>query len=138
MANTDFLYQLADYIDRENLGDTSGGASNNIFVGHYPDDPDNIIAFLGLIGQSRPNQYIKNFEYPRFQVVVRNTDYEDGAGKMREIRNLLHDKLNLVTENFVALYIQADQDFYPIGQDKKGRFEFSINFTCQIRNDDSI
>ncbi len=137
MASVDFLWQLADYLDRENIGDASGGSGNNIFVGVYPDDPDNCIALLGLIGQEKPDINIADFEYPRWQIIVRNTTYQTGAGVMRDIRQLIHDKLMLTTENFVALYIQAQQDTYPLGQDKKGRFEFSTNFTAQIRNDDS-
>ena len=139
MANVDFLAQLADYLDNEGIGNSGvTSASNvNIFVGHYPNDPDNCIALLGLIGQTKPDVYIAGFEYPRFQVIVRNTNYNTGAGKLRAIRNALHDKLNVTTSNFIALYIQAEQDGFPLGEDGSGRFEFSINFSAQIRNDDS-
>ena len=130
MTNVDFLWQLADYLDRENIGDVT----SNIFVGFYPDDPDNIIALLYNTG-GQPNIDVADFEYPRFQVVIRNTDYVTGAGKLREIRRLLHDKLNVTTENFIALYIQADSEGGSIGKDGKGRFEFSINFASQIRSD---
>lgn len=139
MANVDFLAQLSDYLDREGVGNSGVTSSSNvnIFVSHYPESPDNCVALLGLLGQTKPNINIAGFEYPRFQVMVRNTDYETGASKMRAIRNALHDKLNVTTENFIALYIQAEQDFYPLGEDKKGRYEFSMNMSCQVRNDDS-
>lgn len=136
MANVDFLWQLADYIAREGIGSVTG-SSLNIYVGKYPDSPNNIIALLGLVGQTKPDVSVAAFEYPRFQVIVRNTDYNICAGKMRAIRNLLHDKLNITTENFIALYIQAEQDSFPLGEDDKGRFEFSINFSSQIYNHDS-
>src|SRR5436853_941815 len=106
----------------------------NIFVNKYPDAPDNIIALTYLTGPAA-NKYIAEFEYPRFQITVRNTDFETGAGKLRAIRQLLHDKLALTTENFVALYIQADSEGGAIGEDGKGRAEFTINFSSQIRSD---
>lgn len=136
MANADFLSELADYLAREGIGSSTTDPVN-IFVGSYPDSPDNCVALLGLLGQTQPNVNIADFEYPRFQIVVRNIDYETGAGKLREIRQAIHDKLMITTEHFVALYIQAEQDGYPIGQDDKGRFEFSINFNAQYRYEDS-
>lgn len=137
MASVSFLDQLTDYVAREGVGvSLPANGTVNIFAGKYPDSPDNCIAFLGQIG-GKPNIYVKDFEYPRFQVVVRNTDYVTGEAKIRSVRNILHDKLMLVTENFVALYIQAESDIIPIGEDDKGRSEFSINFSAQIRNDDS-
>lgn len=136
MANADFLAQLADHLDSHGAGDSTG-ANVNIFVSSYPDDPDNMIALLGLPGSEMPNKYIGEFEYPRFQVMIRNTDYEAGAGKMREVRDLLHDQLAIELVNFYVLRIQAQQDGYPIGRDEKGRYEFSINFTAQHRYRDS-
>jgi hypothetical protein len=92
-----------------------------------------MIALIGQIGSDMPNKYIRDFEYPRFQIVVRNTDYETGAAKLREVRELLHDQLAIELVNFYVLRIQAQQDGYPIGRDEKGRYEFSINFTAQHR-----
>jgi len=131
-----FLSELADYIHREGIG-TSSGASVNIFVGKYPDEPDNCIALLGLLPQKVPNIYVSDFEYPRFQVIVRNTAYVTAEAKIRQVRELLHDKLTIVTENFICKYIQADSDIVPLGEDDKGRAEFSINFSTQILNEDS-
>lgn len=133
MSNVDFLSQLADYLAREGIG-SSLTPPVNIFVGKYPDSPDNIVALLGNSGP-KPSVDIAEFEYPRFQIVVRNTDYETGAGKLRAIRQVLHDKLMVTTENFVALYIQADSEGGSIGEDPKGRAEFTINFASQIRSD---
>lgn len=135
MASVSFLSQLADYIAREGIANSSGG-SVNIFVGKYPDSPDNCVALLGELPQ-KPNIYVADFEYPRWQIVVRNTDYTTGEAKMRRIRSLLHDKLGVTTENFVCLYIQAESDIIPIGEDKKGRAEFTLNMSAQVLNNDS-
>lgn len=135
MASVSFLSELADYIAREGIG-SSLVAPVNIFVNKYPDQPDNIIAFLGLVGP-KPSIDVADFEYPRFQIVVRNTDFVTGEAKMRLIRNLLHDHLALTTEHFVCLILTADSDIIPIGEDDKGRAEFTLNISGQILNNDS-
>jgi len=135
----DFLSQLADYLSINGMGETNpDNGIVNIFCGIYPSDPDDCVALLGLIGSTLPNINIPDFEYPRFQVVVRNADYETGSQVLRDVRSLLHDKLAVALPNYYCLYIQAQQDGYPIGQDDEGRYEFSINFTAQIRYGDSI
>lgn len=128
----DFLGQLADHLESHGVGSANSGTIN-IFVGSYPDDPDNIIALLGLTGSEQPNKDIAEFEYPYFQVMIRNSDYETGAGKLREVRALLHDQLAIELVNFYVLRIQAQQEGGPLGKDSKGRYEFSINFTAQHR-----
>ena len=136
MAAADFLGQLADYLESHGVG-VANGANVNIFVSSYPDDPDDIIALLGLPGSEMPNKYVQEFEYPHFQIMIRNSDYEAGAGKLREVREWLHDVLAMELVNFYVLRIQAQQDGYPIGRDEKGRYEFSINFNAQHRYRDS-
>lgn len=132
MDNADFLSQLADYLASEGHGSVTAGSAN-IFVSRYPDTPDSCFAILGLIGSSLPNKYVKEFIYPRFQIVVRDPDYEAASTKLRNIRDAIHDQLSLELPNFYCLWIQAEQDGFPIGQDDKGRSEFSINFSAQIR-----
>lgn len=136
MPEISFLSELTDYLDREGIVHSSGN-DVDIFVSRAPDDPDDLVALFGLVG-TPPSKYIADFEYPRFQVYVRNIDYMAGETKIRQIRTLLHDKLTVVTEHFVCKYIQADSDIIPIGQDDKGRYEFTLNFSSQILNEDSI
>lgn len=138
MASVDFLDQLADYLDDQGLGHSQTDPVD-IFVGLVPGDaPDDCIALLGLIGSTQPNKYIPEFIYPRFQVYVRSANYLDGADKLRQVREALHDKLAIELQNFYVLYIQAEQDGYPIGEDTMGLSEFTINFTAQIRHVDSV
>lgn len=135
----DFLSQIADYLAASGMGETNeANGTVNIFAGIYPADPDDAIAILGLVGSTLPNINIPDFEYPRFQIVVRNNDYETASQVLRDVRTLLHDKLAVTLTNFYCLYIQAQQDGFPIGQDDKGRYEFSINFSAQIRYADSF
>lgn len=135
MASVSFLSQLADYIAREGIANSSG-SNVNIFVSKTPDQPDNCIGLFGLTSP-KPNIYVADFEYPEFQIYVRNTDYVTGEAKIRSIRRLLHDKLGVTTENFIALYIQAQSDIIPLGVDPKGRYEFTLNFSSQVLNNDS-
>lgn len=134
----DFLDQIAEYIAANGFGETNvNNGTVNIFAGIYPATPDNAIAVIGNTGGT-PHLDIPDFQYPRFQVVVRNTDYYTAAQVIRDIRTLLHDKLAVTLTNFYVLWIRAEQEGQSIGQDEEGRFEFTINFGAQLRYADSL
>lgn len=133
MATVDFLSQLADYLQAQGVG-TPG---TDIFVGKQPATPDNCITLVGVYGGT-PNVTIPDLMFPRFQVIVRNTDFEVGSTKLRAVRTALHDMIAMSLTNFFVYYIHADQEGFPIGEDDKGRAEFSINFAAEIRYGDSI
>lgn len=128
----EFLSDVAEYLADQGLGNTTG-SNVDIFVANLPDDPANCIALFGLQGGQLPNPNVREFFYQRFQVIIRNTDYETGGAKMMAVRNALHVKIGIDFDNFKVLRCHAQQDGGPIGQDKKGRFEFSINFDSQSR-----
>lgn len=132
-----FLDQLSTYVAANVSGLNATGASVNVFVGRYPGTPDNLVAFLGNLGV-KPNIDVGALEYPRLQIVVRNTDFITGETLIRAIRTLLHDKLAIALTNFYCYRIQAESDIIPLGEDDQGRNEFSINFSAQIRYGDSI
>lgn len=136
----DFLSQLADYLEDQGLGYATAqtGHPVDIFVGKQPADPDNCITLIGEPGVRTPNNSIPDLMFPRFQVLVRNTDYTDGSTKLRDVRTALHDKIALSLQNFFCYYISADQEGFPIGEDDAGRPEFSIHFASEIRYGDSI
>lgn len=138
MADVDFLAQLADYMADNGLGNTdSSGADATIFVGFVPSEGNRIIALLGNNGP-KPSVDVPDIQYPSFQVIVRSDNYEGGAGTLRAVRTLLHDRLAVSLSNFYCWRIQADSEGGSIGQDDKGRHEFSINFTAEVRYGDSI
>lgn len=139
MATVDFLVQLSDYLETQGLGiaDVNHGAVN-IFVGKLPGDPDNLISIIGEPGIHQPDVNIQELQFPRFQILVRNTDYQTGSTKLRAVRTALHNTIALSLPNFFVLYIHADQEGFPIGEDDKGRAEFSIHFSCEMRYGDSI
>lgn len=140
MAVVDFLSQIADYLQTQGLGYSAAqpGHVVDIFVGKQPADPDNCISIIGQPGVRQPDVSIPDLMFPRFQVLVRDVDFEAGSTKLRGVRTALHDKIAMSLPNFFCFSISADQEGFPIGEDDKGRPEFSINFACEIRYGDSI
>lgn len=136
----DFLSQLADYLEAQGFGYATAqtGHPVDIFVGKQPGDPDNCITLIGEPGSHMPDVSVPELTFPRFQILVRNTDFVTGSTQLRDVRTALHDNIALSLQNFFCYYISADQEGYPIGEDDKGRPEFSIHFSSEIRYGDSI
>lgn len=132
----DFLTSIALYLESLGIGSASG-SNVNIFVGKQPPEPNNCITVLGLIGNELPDATIADLNYPRFQVLIRNIDYEDGSEKLRQVREALHTAIALNLPNYHVLRLHAQQEGYPIGEDEQGRPEFSINFYGEARYVDS-
>lgn len=135
----DFLWQLADYLETQGIGYATAqpGHPVDIFVNKQQPDPDNCITLLGEVGPPA-NPSVPELMFPRFQVLVRNSDYQAGSAKLRAVRTALHDKLAISLQNFFCYVIRAEQEGYPIGEDDRGRPEFSIHFGAEIRYGDSI
>jgi hypothetical protein len=136
----DFLSQIADYLEQQGLGYATAQTDHavDIFVGKQPGDPHNCITLIGEPGIITPDVSIPDLMFPRFQLLVRNENFNDGSAKLRDCRTALHDKIALSLQNFFCYYILADQEGFPIGEDAQGRSEFSIHFRCEIRYGDSI
>lgn len=136
----DFLSQIADYLQTQGIGYATAQAGHpvDIFVGTQPGDGDNCVTLIGQPAGRQPDVTVPDLMFPRFQVLVRNEDFITGSTKLRDVRTALHDKIALSLQNYFCYYIHADQEGYPIGEDDKGRAEFSINFSCEIRYGDSI
>lgn len=136
----DFLSQIADYLEAQGLGYATAqpGHTVDIFVGKQPGTPDACITLIGEPGIRTPDVSIPELMFPRFQVLVRDTDFVAGSTKLRDARTALHDQIALSLQNFFCYYISADQEGFPIGEDDQGRPEFSIHFSSEIRYGDSI
>lgn len=130
-GTTDFLTDVATYLAANGVGSVSG--SVNIFAGQLPATPDNAVGIIGNSGEA-PNPYVPQLLYPRFQITIRNTDYDTGWQKLRAIRDLLHGKFGLQFTNFHALSIYADAEGGALGEDTNGRHVFSINFRAEVRD----
>lgn len=130
----DFYSHLIAKLAADGVGvNTNNGRT--LFRGIYPDKPDNLVAILGRDGITMSDQRdIPVLEFPRFQVMIRNTDYEDAATKFRAVRTSLHGLIAEDLPTISGFYwhvkrLHVEQEGGPIGHDSKNRFEFSINFT---------
>ncbi len=129
MTPTTFWDDVAFYLEDEGLGT----AGSDIKVGKLDSEPNNQICILGLPGFEQPSRYIREFIYPRFQIIIRNTDYDLGVAKLMAVREKLHVKIGIMFGAHYVLRCHAEQEGGPIGSDEEGRYEFSINFTAQAR-----
>lgn len=136
----DFTDELANYLDYLNIGT----AGTDIFVNKQPSDVDNCVCLFGLPGTTlQSGRDVPGLQFPRFQVVVRNTDYNDGADKLQAVRTALHGLIGKLlpvtavpaTDPYIrVMRCHAEQEGGPIGEDDKGRAEFSINFIAEYHH----
>jgi len=123
------IEQVGQYLEDQGIGTVA----TDIFLGYQPDTPDNCIAVI-LTSGNTPSIDIPTKE-PRFQILIRNTNYETGDGKLTTIRNTLHQFRNgyLQSGETYFYYIYAVNEGGAIGRDVNGRDEFSINFYCKTQ-----
>ncbi len=130
----DFLDELADYLE---VSGVAPGAS--IKVNKLVDSPDKMVALLGIAGTTLSiNRDIPDLRFPRFQVICRDVEYADASSLHKRVRDALHGKVGLLLPHYRVLRIHAEQDGGPIGEDDKGRAEFSINFNTEFHYGDSV
>lgn len=130
MAN--FLYEIADYLANSTSPDL-GTVATDIFNEELPADPNNCISIFGLPGSVIGDQReVPNLNFPRFQVIVRNTDYALGADKLKDVRTKLHGLYGVMLPSWRILRCHAEQEGGSIGSDDQNRYEFSINFVAEI------
>lgn len=129
----DFLDEVGSYLDDQSVGVFDADSGRDIFRNHLPAAPDNCMVILGRPGTTiDDSRDAKNLQFPRFQIIVRNKDYALASAKMQAVRAALHGNYGLILPNWRVLRMYAEQEGQPIGQDDKGRAEFSINFLAEI------
>jgi len=106
---------------------------SNIFTAFMPDTPAEIVAVYDT-GGATPDIDIPTGS-PTFQIIVRTADYENGFNLMKEIVDLLHQKMNITLAEggtyFYSIFLMGEAGH--IGRDEKSRDEFSVNFICKTR-----
>ncbi len=127
-----FLNEIASYLDDEGVGNFETAAGRDIFVGKEPPLPNNCISILEprgqLIGEARD---VQSLHFPRFSVLVRNEDYDDGEAVVQEVRTALHGLINESLPNWRVLRCHAESEPEGLGDDDQGRFGFLINFVAE-------
>lgn len=128
---------ICTYLDAANVGVYDTDSGRNIFKAVLPPEPNNCIALIGLDGNIiGENRDVADLIFPRFQIIVRNEDFDTGAAKLKEVRDTLHGMINVFLPDDSAPYwrvlrCHAYQEGGSIGNDDQGRFEFSINFAAE-------
>lgn len=126
MAN--FYSELGTYIETQDV------TVDDVFVGILPPDPDDCSSILGLTGTTLgDSRDVAAMQFPRFQIISRNTDFNACVDEMVKIRDVIHGMIMVDLTSWKVLRLHADQEGGPIGQDKLGRYECSITYIAQIR-----
>jgi len=127
-----FYDELASKLDADGVGVFDVATNRNIFAGVLPATPDKAVAILGLPGANlTAARDVADLNFPRFQVVTRDKDFEVAADLLVKVRTSLHGLIGVDLTSWHIMRCHAEQDGSPIGKDGEGRFEFSINFTAE-------
>jgi hypothetical protein len=122
------IEQVAMFLQNEGVATLT----TDMFLNYLPDNPDNVVAIIDT-GGTEPDTYLPT-RSPTFQILVRNSNYDNGKAKLDEIRDLLHQKKgNLGAGDTYFYYIFATAEGGSIGHDVQNREEFSINFRARTR-----
>jgi len=135
------LKEIAEFIEAQ----TSFVIGTDLIVGHrLTDSPDRCNVILETAGGGLHFSLTDRVD-KQIQIISRAKTYFDARDDAHEIFNALHTgdygssghTLSAVapaTQDYEAMTIEALSDPQYIGQDEKGRFEFSTNYTWRIRN----
>lgn len=107
-------------------------ANRDIFKGHYPDKPDNVISLFEYAGE--PAEMTMGggdpvLERPGLQVRVRDKDYAAGRSRIQAVVDALHGLANTKLSDTRYLLIRANQSPESMGLDQNNRSEFVVNFS---------
>lgn len=137
----DFLDCIANELIRLTVSATGATFSNK-----QPSDPNDCLSVFGLPGTFIGDQRdIPDLRFPRFQVVTRATDYNTASVQLSAARTALHGKIGLIlphgvntaTDPYIRIMrMHAESEGGPLGEDDKGRAEFSCNFIVEYHTYD--
>src|SRR5690554_3362517 len=135
----DILRVLAQHLADNGVGTFDEDSGNDIFINKQPPDPDNCVTLVGQPGTTlTTSRDVPELQFPRFQLLVRNTDYDAASRKFQEARSVLHGIVGKrLPENEPVVRIlrcHVEQEGGPLGEDEQGRSEISCNFICEFHN----
>ena len=108
-----------------------GTVGTTIFKTYVPKSPDNCVTIIDTGGPEQDPDIPNDFA--TFQVLVRNSNYNNGRSKIDAVKDALHQVKNRTIGNNYYYYILAISRGGHIGVNENGLDEFSINFRCRIR-----
>ncbi len=104
----------------------------NLFAGHYESDKAASFVIVEAIVPGIADYDLEDFWQKPIRIFVRNKSYFTGQDLAQSLFDLLHGKeqISLPVVSAGPTYLCNINGTTPayIGQDQKGRFQFSINF----------
>lgn len=122
MKAKDFATYLAD--------NGIGTLGTDVFYSNQPDN-DSCVTVMDT-GGLEPNRYLPHAD-ATFQVLVRDTHYDDAVTTAETIVSLLNDNNHVTIGDNYHYFIFLLTEPTSIGRDAKGRDEISINFITRYR-----
>lgn len=107
----------------------------DLFIGRVPPEPDDCVVILDTMGLAPQLTYDKAevYEYPSFQIRVRNTSYLDGWALVDSIKTVLHGRANETWNGTIYTLIQCAGGPAFLEWDQNNRAIFICNFNTQRR-----
>lgn len=124
-------------VDMKTLIPSGAAVASSIFLGDYPDMPNNIITLYQSGGSDPSHTFTsREFEEPTFQVRIRNLAYGMAITKAESIKDTLDGLTDqLINGNrYISIFQQGD--ILPLGRDNKKRTELSINFRAKVKRNE--
>lgn len=131
--------EVGKYLGTQIAGVTydESGSTGNVFIGHSPDTPDEVITIMTTGGLENDTKL--GYDSPTIQVIVRGgTPYDRSAGysRAREVYDVLAGLTSTALPDGTWLVMARALQSEPsdIGADENGRQEWSMNFLLEVRS----
>ena len=122
------LKEITSYIDTN----TSLTEGDDLFAGHYESDTTANIVVVEALVPGIADYILTDFRQVSIRIMVRNTSFFTAQDLAQTLFDLLHGKeqIELPVVDSGPAYLCNINGTTPayIGQDEKGRFQFSVNF----------
>lgn len=120
--------------DMKTLIPSGVAAASSIFLGDYPDSPDNIVTIFHTGGADPSHTFTsREFEEPTFQVRIRNAAFANAETKANAIKDALDGQVGISINSNTYLSIFQQGDFLPLGKDSRNRSELALNFKAKVK-----
>jgi hypothetical protein len=103
---------------------------NNLFLNHYPDEPDEIVTVIASGGYP-PDKYMSIREL-KFEIKIRSKNYSGGWNIGNQIMELFHGKERYVLGAYHVLGSTAESEVTYLYADSKERDEFTLDLSFLI------
>ena len=130
------LKEITKYIENN----TTLVIGTNLFAGHRPSNSPNTCVLVLETAGGLNDFYLTDYIEKNIQILTRARNYFTARSQAYTIHSLLHGKAGItlpivvIGNEYLVDIINAVHIPQPIGQDDKGRYEFSTNYVFKIQN----